>query len=246
MAIGFRAFINFKRPEAELIEAYRGIPSANIGDCVLRMNCMFGGIRSFNDKALLGTAFTVKVPSGDNLAAQMALDYAKAGDIIVIDGAGYTDRALLGGMMLAYAKERGIGGFVVNGAVRDLDDIQASPLPVFALSATPLGPYRDGPGEVNVPVVCGGQVVMPGDILVGDKDGVVVIPQRDAKELLEMVRENLANEQDEIRRMQDGSYTMEQHIKTFTGQFIANGGKVVEQVPIIMKEKTGIHLKKNM
>ena len=153
MAIGFRAFIDFQRPDPALIEGYRGIPSANIGDSVLRMNCMFGGIHAFNNKPLVGTAFTVKVPSGDNLVAQMALDYAKPGDIIVIDGAGYTDRALVGGMMLAYAEERKLGGFVVNGAVRDIDDIMNSPLPVFAKAVTPLGPYRDGPGEVNVPVV---------------------------------------------------------------------------------------------
>ena len=104
------------------------------------MTCMFDGIRSFNKKPLVGTAFTVKVPSGDNLVAQMALDYAKPGDIIVVDGAGYTDRALVGGMMLAYAQERNLGGFVVIGAVRDLDDSKNSPLPVFAKAVTPLGP----------------------------------------------------------------------------------------------------------
>lgn len=124
MCIGFRAFLDFERPDPELVESYRGIPSANIGDCVRKMTCMFDGIRSFNKKPLVGTAFTVKVPSGDNLVAQMALDYAKPGDIIVVDGAGYTDRALVGGMMLAYAQERNLGGFVVNGAVRDLDDIK--------------------------------------------------------------------------------------------------------------------------
>ena len=117
MCIGFRAFLDFERPDPELVESYRGIPSANIGDCVRKMTCMFDGIRSFNKKPLVGTAFTVKVPSGDNLVAQMALDYAKPGDIIVVDGAGYTDRALVGGMMLAYAQERILGGFVVSGAV---------------------------------------------------------------------------------------------------------------------------------
>lgn len=198
---------------------------------------MFGGIHAFNNKPLVGTAFTVKVPSGDNLAAQMALDYAKPGDIIVIDGAGYTDRALVGGMMLAYAEERKLGGFVVNGAVRDIDDIMNSPLPVFAKAATPLGPYRDGPGEVNVPVVCGGQVVMPGDILVGDADGIVVIPQRDAAEVLEAARQNLANEQAEMQRMRDGSYTQQNHLKTFTGHFLEQGGKIVDHVPYIIVEK---------
>ncbi|MGN0205385.1 MAG: RraA family protein [Coprococcus sp.] len=237
MAIGFRAFIDFQRPDPALIEGYRGIPSANIGDSVLRMNCMFGGIHAFNNKPLVGTAFTVKVPSGDNLVAQMALDYAKPGDIIVIDGAGYTDRALVGGMMLTYAEERKLGGFVVNGAVRDLDDIQNSPLPVFAKAATPLGPYRDGPGEVNVPVVCGGQVVMPGDILVGDADGIVVIPQRDAADVLEAARQNLANEQAEMQRMRDGSYTQQNHLKTFTGHFLEQGGKIVDHVPYIIVEK---------
>lgn len=226
MCIGFRAFLDFERPDPELVESYRGIPSANIGDCVRKMTCMFDGIRSFNKKPLVGTAFTVKVPSGDNLVAQMALDYAKPGDIIVVDGAGYTDRALVGGMMLAYAQERNLGGFVVNGAVRDLDDIKNSPLPVFAKAVTPLGPYRDGPGEVNVPVVCGGQVVMPGDILVGDIDGIVVVPRKDAAKLLKDVHKNLEQEQREIKQMLEGTYTEEEHQEIFTGQFLKRGGSL--------------------
>ena len=227
MPIGFRAFLEIERPDSSLIEAYRESPSSNIGDCVKRMNCMFGGIRSYNRRSIVGPAFTVKVPAGDNLVAQMALDYAQPGDVIVIDGAGYADRALVGGMMLAYAEERGLAGFVVNGAVRDLDDIEASPLPVFALAATPLGPYREGPGEINVPVVCGGQVVMPGDILVGDSDGIVVIPRRDAADLLSAVRKNLSMEQDEMRRMKEGTYEQESHREIFTGAFLKRGGSFV-------------------
>ena len=145
-------------------------------------------------------------------------------DIIVIDGAGYTDRALVGGMMLAYAEMRKLGGFVVNGAIRDLDDIRAGNIPVFAKSATPLGPYREEPGEINVPVVCGGQVVMPGDILVGDSDGLVVIPQRDAAELLALSRANLAGEQAELERMKNGHYDEQKHLETFTGLFQKKGG----------------------
>ena len=200
MCIGFRAFLDFERPDSELVESYRGIPSANIGDCVRKMTCMFDGIRSFNKKPLVGTAFTVKVPSGDNLVAQMALDYAKPGDIIVVDGAGYTDRALV--------------------------DIKNSPLPVFAKAVTPLGPYRDGPGEVNVPVVCGGQVVMPGDILVGDIDGIVVVPRKDAAKLLNDVHKNLEQEQREIKQMLEGTYTEEEHQEIFTGQFLKRGGSL--------------------
>lgn len=228
MPIGFRAFLNIERPDQKLIEEFRGLPSSNIGDCVKKMNCMFGGIQAYNKKTVLGPAFTVKVPSGDNLAAQAALDYAKPGDIIVIDGAGYTDRALVGGMMIAYAEMRGLGGFVVNGAIRDLDDVQNCSIPVFAKAVTPLGPYREGPGEINVPVVCGGQVVMPGDILVGDADGLVVIPKADAKELLEAARKNLAGEQAEMERMKAGTFTEEEHKKTFTGRFLENGGSIEE------------------
>ena len=113
---------------------------------------------------------------------------------------------------------------MVNGAVRDLDDIRNSSLPVFAMAATPLGPYREGPGEINVPVVCGGQVVMPGDILVGDSDGLVVIPRKDAAELLEAVRQNLAMEQVEMKRMKEGTYAEEQHKEIFTGAFLKRGG----------------------
>ena len=226
MPVGFRAFLDFERPSPELVAAFEGIPSSNIGDCVKKMNCMFGGIRSWNNKTLLGTAFTVKCPSGDNLAAQFALDYAQPGDIIVVDGAGYTDRAMVGGMMLAYAEMRRIGGFVVNGAVRDLDDIRASSLPVFAKAVTPLGPYREGPGEINVPVCCGGQVVMPGDILVGDNDGVVVIPRRDAEELLAAARQQLAGEQSDLDLMHAGVYSEQNHRDTFSGLFLGHGGTI--------------------
>lgn len=227
MSVGFRAFLNIERPAPELIEAYREIPSSNIGDVVLRMNCMFGGIKAYNKRPLVGPAFTVKVPAGDNLVAQTALDYAQPGDIIVIDGAGYEDRALVGGMMLAYAEERQLGGFVVNGAVRDLDDIKKSPLPVFAIAATPLGPYREGPGEINVPVVCGGQVVMPGDLLVGDTDGIVVIPKNDAEALLDACRANVAMEQDEMDQMKAGTYEPEKHVKIFTDAFLKRGGEFI-------------------
>lgn len=227
MVIGFRAYKEFERPAPELVEAFRGIPSSNIGDCTQRMNCMFDGIRPFNDLPLVGTAFTVRVPSGDNLVAQAALDYARPGDIIVIDAAGNTDRGMVGGMMLAYAEMRGLGGFVVNGAVRDLEDIQNGSLPVYGKAVSPLGPYRQGPGEMNVPVVCGGQVVMPGDILVGDRDGIVVIPRQEAAELLEAARKNLQDEQEAMARMKAGTFPVEEHLESFTGSLLRHGGELI-------------------
>lgn len=224
MSIGFRMVQKFTRPAEELVNAYRSLPSANIGDCCHRMNCMFDGIHSFNHLPLCGTAFTVKVPAGDNLMAQLALDYAQPGDILVIDGAGYTNRALVGGMMLTYAKERNLGGFVVNGAVRDIEDIEHSPLPVYAITRTPEGPYCEGPGEMNVPVCCGGQVVMPGDILVGDQDGIVVIPKEEAESVLDKVRKNLLQEQTDMQKMREGTYSETDHRKKFYDKFVKNGG----------------------
>ena len=215
MAIGFRAYKEFERPAPELVEAFRGIPSSNIGDCTQRMNCMFDGIRPFNDLPLVGTAFTVRVPSGDNLVAQAALDYARPGDIIVIDAAGNTDRGMVGGMMLAYAE------------MRDLEDIQNGSQPVYGKAVSPLGPYRQGPGEMNVPVVCGGQVVMPGDILVGDRDGIVVIPRQEAAELLEAARKNLQDEQEAMARMKAGTFPVEEHLESFTGAFLRRGGELI-------------------
>ncbi len=228
MTVGFRAYKNFNRPNEDLVKQFEGIPSSNISDAMRRMYSIFKGIRPFNKLPLLGVALTVKLPVGDNLAAQAALDYAQPGDIIVLDGAGYTDRALLGGMMLEYAKIKKIGGFIVDGAIRDLDEVKASGIPVFAKSVTTLGPYREGPGEINVPVVCGGQVVRPGDILVGDNDGIVVIPQEFALEVLEGAKAHLAKELEETFRMRTGEYTSEEHIKTFTGKFLQLGGVVLE------------------
>ena len=129
--------------------------------------------------------------------------------------------------MLAYAEMRSLGGFVVNGAVRDLEDIQNGSLPVYGKAVSPLGPYRQGPGEMNVPVVCGGQVVMPGDILVGDRDGIVVIPRQEAAELLEAARKNLQDEQEAMTRMKAGTFPVEEHLESFTGLFLRHGGELI-------------------
>ena len=183
--IGFRIFQDFKRPDPELVQKFSGIPSSNIGDMVNRLSCMRPYMIPFNDKPLLGVAFTVKSPAGDNLVLHRALDLAKPGDIIVVDAEGESTRSIMGEMMLDYAVRRGIGGFVVDGMLRDGNALRNAPIPVYAIGLTPQGPYKNGPGEINVPVSCGGQVVFPGDILVGDEDGIVVIHPEYASELAE-------------------------------------------------------------
>ncbi len=181
--IGFRIYKDFKRPANELVQKFAGIPSSNIGDMLGRLYCMRSELVPMNRKPLLGVALTVKAPAGDNLVLHHALDLAKPGDIIVVECEGCKERAIMGGMMLDYAVKRGIGGFVVDGAVRDFNEIEKASIPVYATSLSPQGPYKNGPGEINVPISCGGQVVFPGDILVGDEDGIVVIRAEWAEEL---------------------------------------------------------------
>lgn len=186
--VGFREFLNFERPAPELVELFRGIPSPNVDDNMNRLYAMSNGMRAYNKAPLLGVAFTVKTPSGDNLMFNHALDVAQPGDIIVVDSAACMERALCGEIMVQYAISRKLGGFVINGCIRDIDAIAQLPFPVYALGHTPNGPLKNGAGEIGVPVVAGGLVVMPGDILVGDQDGITVVRPADAREVAAKAR----------------------------------------------------------
>ena len=195
--IGNRIYTKFERPAPELVEAFRGLPSSNINDEMNRLYCMHDYIRLLNpDKArpLLGVAFTVKVPLGDNLFFHQALDMAQPGDVIVVDGGSGCNRSLAGEIMLRFSDRKGLAGIVADGCLRDLDGIEQLSMPIYAKGITPQGPWKNGPGEINVPIACGGQVVFPGDILVGDKDGIVVIRRQDAALVAEVAQKKKAGE----------------------------------------------------
>jgi RraA family protein len=181
---GFRIRQTFARPGRNLIDGFKGIPVANIGDSMNRMSCLDASIRPVNEHALLGPAFTVKVRPGDNLMIHKALDMAQAGDILVVDGNGETSNALIGELMVLWAIRKNIGGIIIDGAIRDLATLKTLPIPVYAAGVNPAGPYKDGPGEINFPISCGGVIVNPGDIMVGDADGIVVIAAVDALSVL--------------------------------------------------------------
>lgn len=208
VSIGNRVFEDVRRPSKELIESFAGIPSSNIGDNCGRLYCTNGTIRPFNDKPLLGPAFTVKVPLGDNCMIHVAMDLIKEGDILVIDGGGCEDRSLLGEMMMRYLEEKRIGGIVIDGAIRDCDYCKELPFPLYAKAVTPQGPYKNGPGEINVPVCCAGQVVFPGDILAGDADGIVVIHPDQAEELAAVSRKKKDGEVTQREKTQNGEYML--------------------------------------
>lgn len=180
---------DFKRPERSLVEQFSGAAVANIDDCMSRMSAVHEEIRPINKTPLLGVAFTVKVPQGDNLMFHAAMDLAKPGDVIIIDAGGDTRRSIFGELMVTYCRQRGIAGIVVDGSVRDVDAMsKLNDFSIYARGITPDGPYKNGPGEINTPVVCGGRTVYPGDIVVGDEDGVIFIRPDEASALLKKLQ----------------------------------------------------------
>jgi Demethylmenaquinone methyltransferase len=192
--VGFRIYTEINRPSKELVEEFRGLPVANIADEMNRFNCLRADIKPANDTALLGTAFTARVRAGDNLMLHKALDMAQPGDVLVVEGRGEMVNSLMGENMVLWAVKRGIAGIVIDGAIRDIDSIKRLNIAVYAAGINPMGPYKKGPGEINVPVSCGGVIVNPGDIIVGDADGIVVIAAQDAPVILKKAKAKLKQE----------------------------------------------------
>ena len=155
---------------------------------------------------MVGTALTVRTAPGDNLAIHQALELVRPGDVIVVDGGGDVSRALVGEIMVTVAQHRKAAGYVIDGAVRDAGALARGAFPCFARGAIHRGPYKNGPGEINVPVTVGGLVIEPGDIVVGAEDGVVAFPQAIAAELLEAVRAQEAREAETLLSIREGRY----------------------------------------
>jgi RraA family protein len=180
MSIGFRIYTDIERVPKDVAALYENLPVANIADNMGRLYCVSAAIKAYGKKRMVGPAFTAKVPAGDNLMFHKAIDMAEAGDIIVVSAEGCMSRSLCGELMAITAKAKGIRGFLIDGYIRDAEEIATLDFAVYARGVQPNGPYRNGPGEINVPVAIGGQVVMPGDLVVTDGNGVVVIPKADA------------------------------------------------------------------
>ncbi len=189
-----------------LVAEFRTVATAIISDNLARLQGATG-LRPFHaGGAMAGTALTVRTCAGDNLFIHQALELVQPGDVIVVDGGGDITRALVGEIMAAIARTRGAAGFVIDGAIRDAGAIGKSSFPCFARAAIHRGPYKNGPGEINVPVSVGGLVVEPGDIVVGDEDGIVAFPQSDAAELLRAARQQEAREAQTLEDIKAGRY----------------------------------------
>lgn len=193
---GYRINPRAAGPDAGIVAAFREMPVAAIGDSMSR-NVGTVGLRQYHqrlDTVLCGPAVTVRVRPGDNLMIHKALMMVEPGDVLVIDGGGDVSQALVGGLMRTTCIAKKLGGLVIDGAVRDLCEWAEDGMPIFARGHTHRGPSKDGPGEVNVPVSCAGLVVMPGDLVVGDADGVIAIPADQAADVLAKTRAHLVKE----------------------------------------------------
>lgn len=168
------------------IQAFRGLPVANVSDCMARMTAAGPRLRPMHKKGyLIGSALTVKCRPGDNLMIHKALTMAQKGDVIVVDAGGDLTNALFGEIMTATAVAIGVAGIVLNGAVRDAEEIGQGEFPLYAAGVTHRGPYKDGPGEINVPIAIDGMVIEPGDLMLGDADGLLCVPYDSLQSVLE-------------------------------------------------------------
>jgi 4-hydroxy-4-methyl-2-oxoglutarate aldolase len=176
----------FARPPAETVARFRGVPTGNIADALGGRAAMRPAIKPVVTAAerFVGVAVTCFCGPADNLAVMGALSLAEAGDVIIAAADRFTDAAICGDVVAGMAKNRGVAAFVTDGAVRDRDGLDQVGLPVFAAAVTPDSAAKSGPGTAGFPVVCGGVAVAPGDIVVGDRDGVVVIPTARIEEAL--------------------------------------------------------------
>lgn len=206
MNVGCRIYKTINRPSRELVEMLRDIPVANLDDCMNRTAAIHHSIRPMNKAKLLGTAFTVKVAEGDNLMFHKAMDMAQPGDVIMIDAGGDPHRAIFGELMVTYCAKRGVAGIVVDGSIRDSEEISEMDFPVYAKGITPNGPYKNGPGEIGGVISLGGIIVHPGDIVVGDADGVVIINPTEAEALAKKARDYNAMEEGIRKNIEKGEY----------------------------------------
>jgi len=181
------------------------IPTAILSDALGRLGTMGAAIKPVTPgRQMTGIAHTVRCFPGDYLTLLKALAEAREGEVLVVDGGGVQEAALLGKLMAVEARRKGIRGFVIDGAVRDLRGLEQVRIPVFARAVTPRVGTAEHLQETQVPIICGGAPVQPGDVVHGDEDGVVVIPAKRAREVLLRALEITRHEAGVVQKLKHG------------------------------------------
>lgn len=182
--IGFSIQKVARRVSPEIVRKFRSLPVANVSDCMSRLTGGGPRLRPYHgDGVLSGPAFTVKTRPGDNLMVHKALDIASPGDVVVVDAGGDLTNSIVGEIMITYAINRGLGGLVINGSIRDSDALRRLNFPVYAAGVTHRGPLKSGPGEIGRTIAFDGMVIEPGDLIIGDGDGLLCIPFDEVEEV---------------------------------------------------------------
>jgi RraA family protein len=187
-------------------ERLAAIPTAILSDNMSRAYGTSRLIPMHGKKALVGNAVTIKTRPGDNLMIHRAMDMLRIGDVLVVDGGGALDNALIGELIMLMAIEKGATGFIIDGAVRDVAAFRSAEFPCYARGISHRGPYKDGPGEINATVAVDGMVVQPGDIIVGDEDGLVAIHPEDVEQVCAGAAQQMNKEEDIKARIRTHSY----------------------------------------
>ncbi len=206
--IGLRILNRTRAVDHAIAHRYLEVPVANVSDCMARMSAGGARLRPMHGSGrMAGPALTVKTRPGDNLMVHKALQLAVPGDVIVVDAGGDLTNAIIGEIMVGDAMRRQLGGIVINGAIRDAAWIKVGSFPVFAAGVTHRGPYKDGPGEINVPIAIDGMVIEPGDLIIGDDDGLLCVPYAETQALLDAANHKQAIEAKMVADIAAGTYS---------------------------------------
>ncbi len=190
MTLGFRILPRTRKVDPATVSKFRGLPVANVSDVMSRMVAGGARLRPMHaGGSMAGPALTVKTRPGDNLMLHKSLMLAEPGDVIVVDGGGDLVNSLIGELMLSHAMKIGVAGVVVDGAIRDYGWVKSNRFPVYAAGVTHRGPYKNGPGEINVPIALDGMMIEPGDLVIGDDDGVLAIAFDQTQMIYELAKE---------------------------------------------------------
>ncbi|MDA9519072.1 hypothetical protein XI06_01590 [Bradyrhizobium sp. CCBAU 11434] len=207
MPVGFRILKRNRKIGADVVERFARLPVANVSDSMSRLTAGGARLRPMHGSGgLTGAALTVKTAPGDNLMVHKAIALAEPGDVIVVDAGGDLTNSITGEMMMMQMVKRGVAGLVINGAIRDAGFIRSQTFPVFAAGVTHRGPYKNGPGEINVAIAIDGMVIEPGDLIIGDDDGLLCVPFDQTEAVFKAATAKFEAEQKQMANIEAGTH----------------------------------------